>query len=272
VRFYKRLAVSTSMAIMSVINAMDTQGHSIESRIGQHKQYVVNNHDFVLEKDIFSNIFEKDIRRVFIYKKSERLAKAIHIITPAFAGSPSLRDRLDSIAVGLIGAAILPPGLAREAFSRELLTLSSVLSIARSGGLLSPMNASLISNEAHVLLGEVATYEEPRLFLDDSPTLAEIAKTVGKHAHSLQGNKSILQNPDTDNVGSKNKLLPVKDSARRDLILSVIKDKGTVFIKDISVVFRDVSEKTIQRELQKLVQEGLIAKKGSRRWTEYSFI
>jgi DeoR/GlpR family transcriptional regulator of sugar metabolism len=52
----------------------------------------------------------------------------------------------------------------------------------------------------------------------------------------------------------------------------MIKEKGTVYIKDISTILRDVSEKTIQRELQKLVLEGKIAKKGSRRWTEYSFI
>jgi len=43
---------------------------------------------------------------------------------------------------------------------------------------------------------------------------------------------------------------------------SVIKDKGTVYIKDISTVVREVSEKTIQRELQTLVLEGIITKKG----------
>ena len=30
----------------------------------------------------------------FIYKKAERLAKAVHLISPAFAGSPALRDRI----------------------------------------------------------------------------------------------------------------------------------------------------------------------------------
>ena len=94
--------------------------------------------DFVLEKSIFNNIFEKDIRRVFIYKKAERLAKAIHLIAPAFAESVSLRNRIDAIAIGLVDAAILPSGAARMALSRELLALSSVLSIARTGGLLSP--------------------------------------------------------------------------------------------------------------------------------------
>ncbi|MDP2651869.1 MAG: hypothetical protein Q8O94_01910, partial [bacterium] len=94
--------------------------------------------DFVLEKSIFNNVFEKDIRRVFIYKKAERLAKAIHLITPAFTESASLKNRIDAIAIGLVDAAILPFGAVRTALSRELLALSSLLSIARTGGLLSP--------------------------------------------------------------------------------------------------------------------------------------
>src|SRR3989344_8878765 len=103
--------------------------------------------DLVLDKNIFSNIFEKDIRRVFIYKKAERLAKAIHLIVPAFASSVSLRDRISAIAMGLVDAAILPPVLSRDALSKELLALSSLLSIARTSGILSVMNAEIISRE-----------------------------------------------------------------------------------------------------------------------------
>ena len=104
-------------------------GHSIEIRKNQIKGKDALSEDFVLEKSIFNNIFEKDIRRVFIYKKTERLAKAIHVITPAVASSMSLRNRIDMIAIGLIDAAILPPAVARTALSRELLALSSILSM-----------------------------------------------------------------------------------------------------------------------------------------------
>jgi len=161
-------------------------GHSVEIKQTQTKVGDHYSEDFVLEKSIFNNIFEKDIRRIFIYKKAERLAKAIHLITPAFAESVSLRNRIDAIAIGLVDAAILPSGTARTALSRELLALSSVLSIARTGGLLSSMNAELIAREAHILLQEVAAYEEPRLFLDDAPTLSNIAKNAISQG-TLQG-------------------------------------------------------------------------------------
>ncbi|MDR3548076.1 MAG: hypothetical protein P4M11_07425 [Candidatus Pacebacteria bacterium] len=241
--------------------------------------------DFVLDKVIFSNVFEKDIRRIYIYRKSERLAKALHLITPAFSSSPSFRDRLDGCAVGLIEGAILPPTQAREALSRELLALSSILSVARTGGLLSEMNADLIIHEAHLLLQEIASYEEPRLFLDDVPTLAELAKrapdmrepsdTPSRREPSLASLRNLVSEPQREeqSVASERNhkgQLKGHESDRRTAILSILRAKGPSYIKDISTMIRDVSEKTIQRELQALVLDGTIRREGERRWSRYS--
>ena len=229
--------------------------------------------DFVLEKSIFNNIFEKDIRRVFIYKKAERLAKAIHLIAPAFAESVSLRNRIDAIAIGLVDAAILPSGAARMALSRELLALSSVLSIARTGGLLSPMNAELIAREAHILLQEVAAYEEPRLFLDEMPTLSGIAKKAFAREpmqRPIADKRHIL--PKVGSLPAKKGIENISDiqKDRREAVLSVIKNNGKASIKDISTLIRGVSEKTIQRELLALIAAGKVLKQGERRWSTYS--
>jgi hypothetical protein len=233
---------------------------------------------FVLDKSIFSNIFDKDIKRVYVYKKAERLAKAIHLVAPAFRSSPALRDRIDRVAVGLVDAAVLPPALARDGLSRELLSLSSVLSIARVGGLLSAMNADLIAREAQLLLQEVAGYEEPRLFLEDAPTLAELARASKQSTGAakryeqqtpigqIEGQKSSLNIGQYKGHSDKG---PSK-SSRKDSILSVLASRGPSYIKDISLVVRDVSEKTIQRELQTLVLDGSVAKTGERRWTVYA--
>lgn len=56
---------------------------------------------------------------------------------------------------------------------------------------------------------------------------------------------------------------------RRDTIVSFIKDKGRVSIKDVASVVTDVSEKTLQRELLSLVDEGELLKVGERRWSTY---
>lgn len=232
------------------------------------------NEDFVLEKSIFNNIFEKDIRRVYIYKKAERLAKAIHLIAPAFVGSASLRNRIDEISIGLVDAAILPTGPARVALSRELLALSSVLSISRIGGLLSAMNADLIAREAHSLLQEVATYEEPRLSLEEAPTLSGIAKL----AHSQVGERSAVPVQRhglrgisaSRNIGHGKDIVETHIKDRREAIMSIIREKGTASIKDISTMIHGVSEKTIQRELLSLISSGSLVKRGERRWSTYS--
>lgn len=259
------------------------EGHNIEVRKSQTKAKDAHLEDFVLEKSIFNNVFEKDIRRVFIYKKAERLAKAIHLIAPAFSESASLRDRIGTIAVGLVDAAILPSGTVRIQLSRELLALSSILSIARTGGLLSSMNTELITREAHSLLQEVAGYEEPRLFLDDAPTLSHIAKNaLSRETHQSSGTvaaKHIVHGVSSEKRTAKGKgyikdIKQVKDinlniKDRRETILSVIKNKQRASIKDISTLIRGVSEKTIQRELIGLIGAGLILKEGERRWSTY---
>ena len=256
-------------------------GHNPDIRKNQSGAKSRQLEDFVLEKSIFNNVFEKDIRRVFIYKKAERLAKAIHLVTPAFADSVSLKNRIDAIAVGLVDAAIVSSG---TKLSQELLALSSVFSIARTGGLISQMNAEIIIQEAHSLLQEVASYEEPRLSFDEAPTLSEIAKGVlsqealqKKEARpaklSSQGYFTKKDRaPDTQTKGHSQpkvqKDIRIKD--RQESVLSVIREKGEASIKDISTLIRGVSEKTIQRELSALVGTGKVVKKGERRWSVYS--
>ncbi len=267
---------------------MSDKGQNKESNALRASRNDADNSDFVLDKVIFSNVFEKDIRRVYLYKKAERLAKAIHLIGPAFTDAPSFKDRLDRVAFGLVDAAVLSPSASREALSRELLTLSSMLGIARAGGKLTPMNADLISREAHALLAEVAGYEEPRITLEEVPTLAALARSAAavtdtarlrsvarisydpalEHAEGEGADKGHSKGHIKDTTQKVRSVAPVS-SARRDGILAVLKSKGPSYIKDISLVVRDVSEKTIQRELSALVSEGVVKRKGDRRWTTY---
>ena len=254
-------------------------GHGTEIRQTQIKGKDVRSEDFVLEKSIFNNIFEKDIRRVFIYKKAERLAKAIHLIAPAFIGSESLRNRIDAVAINLVDAAILPPASSRVALARELLALSALLSMSRTGGFLSAMNADIIAHETHNLLKEVAAYEEPRLLLDESLTLSDIAKSASKKEAPQNQTKSptavkraapAMTGPGKGHIKDIVEVSDIHIKDRRESVLSVIRNKGTASIKDISTLIRGVSEKTIQRELTALIEAGMVLKQGERRWSVYS--
>lgn len=286
------LSYGTYTDLDAIKDIMSDKGHNGDSHAMKAYKNNADITDFVLDKAIFSGVFEKDIRRVYLYKKAERLAKAIHLISPAFLEAPALKDRIERIAIGLVDASVLPPMASREALSRELLALSSILSIARTSGTLSSMNADLIVREAHLLLSEIVGYEEPRLVLDEIPSLASLAKasavSESRERNGLRSVARVTYDPsldtqeapehkgqskghvkDTNNAEVSSREKGTGNGARRDSILAVLQSKGPSYIKDISMIVRDVSEKTIQRELSALVAEGLVNRKGDRRWTTY---
>lgn len=262
---------------------MHDNGQNNKTTGVQRYKNQANTGSLVLEKSIFSNVFEKDIRRAFIYSKSERLAKVLQLITPAFKDTPALRARVEKVALGLVDAALLPSAESKKALSVELLALSSMLSMARSSGLLSAMNVDVILKEVQALLEEVGMYEEPHLLLEGTPTLSDIARG-SRVRHEPARRKAALREtprvsvpvspaarqpakPANDSIGH---VKDIPQSNRRDTILSTIQNRGRANIKDISTVIRGVSEKTIQRELAALIEAGLVEKSGERRWSLYS--
>lgn len=59
-------------------------------------------------------------------------------------------------------------------------------------------------------------------------------------------------------------------SDRRKIILALAKQKPAINVGDVARSIPGVSEKTIQRELLAMVAEGILKKKGERRWSTYS--
>ncbi len=57
---------------------------------------------------------------------------------------------------------------------------------------------------------------------------------------------------------------------RRVAILRYLEDKNNLTVKDFFPVIKGCSEKTIQRELLRLVAVGVLKKTGERRWSRYS--
>jgi hypothetical protein len=57
---------------------------------------------------------------------------------------------------------------------------------------------------------------------------------------------------------------------RAERIKTVLEAKPQASVKDIAAIITDVSEKTIQRELNSLIDEGSVVREGERRWSRYS--
>jgi DNA-binding transcriptional ArsR family regulator len=57
---------------------------------------------------------------------------------------------------------------------------------------------------------------------------------------------------------------------RAERIKTVLEAKPQATIRDIAEIITDVSEKTIQRELNSLIEKGQVYREGERRWSRYS--
>lgn len=62
----------------------------------------------------------------------------------------------------------------------------------------------------------------------------------------------------------------VKKNGRQSVIISLLKRKKEIMIKDVSPLISGCSEKTIQRELSAMVAAGILKKIGDKRWSRYS--
>lgn len=68
-------------------------------------------------------------------------------------------------------------------------------------------------------------------------------------------------------------LRTIEKNSRAKAVLNFLKDNNkSMSINDIAVFLPQYSEKTIQRELSKLIEGGFVEKSGKRRWTFYSII
>lgn len=69
-------------------------------------------------------------------------------------------------------------------------------------------------------------------------------------------------------INTPNKSLSQADK-RKEKIFQIIKDKKQVTVGDVSAVFNECSEKTIQRDLLEMVKRGILTKQGDKRWRTY---
>ena len=200
--------------------------------------------------------------------KGQKILAAIYVITNHVSEGDAIRQALRSTATAFVSA--------RHDDAKELLrTLEVLMGGAVFAGLISEKNSSIIvyemkrwcegaalekegsSMEHFFGSAEEEKVQKPQVIKDTKKT-----SSIGLIRSPHQGISGMsYRGKNTDSFIDKN--------ARQDTILSFINDRKSAVIKDIVSLFPDVSEKTIQRELNKLVENGKITKRGSKRWSVY---
>jgi hypothetical protein len=216
-----------------------------------------------------------------IQRKAENISSAVFLIADTMSDESGLKTKMKDLALRLVSesSALNSSSLGENiknihSLESAVRNLSSLFLISSVSGLTSQMNSSVMREEIHGFHDALVSYS--RSVYDQTLVLV-------KENTKVQTEPFI---PVTDQVSSMVEPVQVKHSngqnngfvkttrkdARERTILEFIKTKDSVNIKDIARNVRGCSEKTIQRELLKMVGMGLVSKTGERRWSRYSYL
>jgi DNA-binding transcriptional ArsR family regulator len=164
-------------------------------------------------------------------------------------------------------------------FQYQLVAFESSLRMAQMSGVL----AADIFHLLHDQLDGVHRYINNHYVKKPPVSVADLTETVvertAQAATSHNSNKAKasaaprrsqrVQIPAGD-ISTDAYLVYSQLTDRAERIKTVLEAKPQATIKDIAEVITDVSEKTIQRELNSLIEKGQAIREGERRWSRYS--
>lgn len=240
--------------------------------------------------------FDGDEYSLYLYKKTEKMVTALYLVSNLVPDVDPIKTRVKEEALCLLSFAIsfgTSNAGDREVIalkiSESALKIISFLEISFYAGYISQMNYSILKREFAGLLDliekkEKITKEKKGFVLSENFfSVPEKYTPAPVSPGSTEINKGQYPVGNGTKIGHQNGLHPrgarpaIKDigerkDSRKALILSLLKKESNLTIKDFSKVIPDCSEKTIQRELLQLVNEGVLKKVGERRWSRYSLV
>ena len=234
-----------------------------------------------------------------ILKKIEKIVLALYLITGVFPDREPLRETIRHKSLELFNST--SPLKYREteigAYSNSntrtlFMDIISLISIGNQSGLISSMNYDILKKEIEKVLEIIdrnGKEESKRMslfsagFFAVSPITPDFEgvygskdKTKGHYIKSLERQDKNLSFKKSNTISrtsqhqESHSSSTIKKIGRRENILDIIRIKKRVTIKDISSIIKDCSEKTIQRELNSLLEKGVISRYGERRWSTYA--
>ena len=196
-------------------------------------------------------------------KKPEKLASAIYLISGFFNDQEPLKWKLRTLASEFIAFAVSlkERQIATIEIKDIVLKITGFISVAKNVGLISIENHNLMQEE---LTKYIETLDYPvniSDFLNIESQKSEMKKLEERPVRSI-----MIKDKPLKEFGA----VSVKKNSRQNIIISILKRKKEIMIKDISPLINGCSEKTIQRELSAMVQTGLLKRVGEKRWSRYS--
>jgi len=222
-----------------------------------------------------------------VFKKTEKIVSVIFYILSETRTDRMSETHIDSIKDRSLkthelslGTLSLQPHEISEGllqFQYGLVALESTLRIASMARVVPQDIFMLLTDQIDTVL----RYINNHYLQNDGVSVSELTEVMVPKSGAQQSLKS--QSPaKTPTPRQRRVSVPAGDIStdaylvysqltdRADRIKTVLEAKPQATIKDIAEVITDVSEKTIQRELNSLIEKGQVIREGERRWSRYS--
>lgn len=194
--------------------------------------------------------------------RTERIASGIYLVTSFFNDSEPIKWRLRSLSLNLVATDV------KDIFNiiKEIISL---FSLAKSSNIISDTNYNILVKELSSITHEYELKNSLDFLISKRESLPD--ETMPK----LPTSSFTKEIPNLNKDGDRSILkefgaVSVKKNRRQSIIISILRRKKEVMIKDITPLISGCSEKTIQRELARMVESGLLKREGEKRWSRYS--
>ncbi len=222
--------------------------------------------------------------------RAQKIVAALYLLTEHIDTHNPIRNEIRTSAALLLKSMVL--GLKIDDLKSSIAAFLSVAVLTKE---INHENASILEHQLATLKTQYVSSTEPLLshiFIQEKDMVLAESKETGdfqgsgflqkeetrmvsliqesrsrdneKDTFTLQKNK-LTDTSKTDNTQAKKD----EKKARRLRVLEHLSKTELKTIKDVSKFFTDCSEKTIQRELNDLVEEKIIVRVGDRRWSTY---
>lgn len=207
----------------------------------------------------------------YLVLKIEKLTAALHLVTGFLNNSDPIKYKLrdQGLVVLQLGlnfkyGPIFYKTAGIDDLKRAIDTLVSFITVALTDSSVSQMNLTILQKEYHDLYNYLDRYQINQESLVEKIELPKpgLAPSFSSKERGEHPNRSLR--------GGQGGVLSSVNTERREQILGYIKAHGWSPIADIAKAVPGVSDKTVQRELVALLNEGIILKKGDRRWARYN--
>ena len=237
--------------------------------------------------------FGKNYASAYAYRRTEKVLIALYLVTNFVPeNEPArifVRDKALNVLSEVLSLRIGFRSAGAEKVNTIIASLNEIISlldIIHATGYISDMNLEVLKGELISLILFLRSVEDDSSaqsihltdsYFDTDESIEYKGHLKGHIEKDIMSDIKKTLDKDKKTKGQissrtiKESVTVKKHSNRREQIISLLKDKKFVTVKDVSEIIVNCGEKTIQRELMSLVNSGVLKKEGERRWSTYSF-